>query len=107
VRNAYNAIHVAGDAVGDAMFYGLGAGGEPTASAVVGDLIQAARARKHGGKALGCTCYYAHDVLPMATVKSRYFLRLEVADRPGVLAWVAYHLGEAGVSIHSVLQRTT
>jgi len=104
VNDVLNGIFVSGDAVGETMFYGRGAGSLPTASSVVGDLIQAALARQSGGATLGCTCYEERPLLPMSGVTSRYYLRLIVADQPGVLARVASAFGDAGVSIESVVQ---
>jgi homoserine dehydrogenase len=107
VRGAYNAVHVVGDAVGDTLYYGQGAGQMPTASAVVADLIDLAvgRAQRtfqtlrlwsgNGG---------AITLRPSATVRSRFYLRLLVADRPGVLAEVAHVLAEHHISISSVIQ---
>jgi homoserine dehydrogenase len=65
VRDSFNAVFVEGAAVGDLMFYGRGAGGDPTGSAVVGDIVAAARHLVHGGKSLGCTCYFDKRVLPI------------------------------------------
>lgn len=104
VRDAFNAIYVQGDAVGEAMFYGRGAGSLPTASSVVGDLIEAARLRDRGGKGLSCTCFYNLPVRPQDELIARFCLRLVVADRVGVLAHVAGVLGRNGVSILSVVQ---
>jgi homoserine dehydrogenase len=104
VHDTFNAIYVQGDAVGDAMFYGRGAGSLPTASAVVGDLMEAVRFIDRGGKGLSCTCVYRIPALSMAGSASRFYVRLEVKDRPGVLAQIAGVLGRAGVNIESVLQ---
>src|SRR5436305_72218 len=107
VRGAYNAVAVTGDAVGDTLYYGRGAGQMPTASAVVADLIDLAVGRgqrtfqtlrmwSDGGPAL--------KIRPPATVRSRFYLRLLVEDRPGVLAEVAHVLAEHQVSISSLIQ---
>jgi homoserine dehydrogenase len=104
VRDAFNAIYVQGDGVGEAMFYGRGAGSLPTASSVLGDLIEAARLVDRGGKGLSCTCFYQYPVRPLDELRARFYLRLIVADRPGVLAHVAGVLGRNGVNILSVLQ---
>ena len=105
VTEAYNAVFVEGDAVGRLMFYGRGAGGRPTGSAVLGDLVAVARARLQGARGVGCTCVYRRGVRGMADVDTQYYVALDVADRPGVLAQVATVFAEHGVSIRSVLQR--
>ena len=105
VTEAYNAVFVEGDAVGQLMFYGRGAGGLPTGSAVLGDLVGVARNRAQGARGVGCTCVYQRRVRGMEDVDTQYYLALDVADRPGVLAQVAAVFGEHGVSIRSVLQR--
>jgi homoserine dehydrogenase len=87
------------------MFYGRGAGGLPTGSAVLGDLVGVARNRAQGARGVGCTCVYQRRVRGMEDVDTQYYLALDVADRPGVLAQVAAVFGEHGVSIRSVLQR--
>ena len=106
VNGVYNAIYVIGDAVGETMFFGEGAGSLPAASAVVGDVIETARHISSGCLGLiGCTCNDRLPVRDIAELTSRYYLRLEVADRPGVLAAVASVFGEHGVSIASVIQK--
>jgi len=105
VTEAYNAVFVEGDAVGRLMFYGRGAGGRPTGSAVLGDLVAVARARQQGARGVGCTCVYRRRVRGMADVDTQYYVALDVVDRPGVLAQVAATFAEHGVSIRSVLQR--
>jgi len=107
VNGPYNAIRVVGDALGDTLFYGRGAGSMPTASAVVADLIDAVVGR-------AALTFRALDPWPegaaptvLATpdrVRSRYYLRFMIADRPGVLATIARALGDAGISIASVIQ---
>jgi homoserine dehydrogenase len=88
------------------MFFGEGAGSLPAASAVVGDVIETARHISTGCLGLiGCTCNDQLPVRDIAQLTSRYYLRLEVADRPGVLAAVASVFGEHGVSIGSVIQK--
>ena len=88
VRESYNAVFVEGEAVGNLMFYGRGAGGSPTASAVLGDLIDAAtNLRKNSSASVG-TLVEAR-IRPIDDTRSEYYLNLEVADRPGVLAAVA------------------
>jgi homoserine dehydrogenase len=107
VRGPYNAIHVVGDAVGDVLFYGRGAGQMPTASSVVADIIDIAVGRAErtfqvlhlwsdNGRSLA--------IRPVGSVRSRYYLRLVVKDQPGVLAEVAHVLAEHHISIASVMQ---
>ncbi len=104
VHDAFNAIYVQGDAVGEAMFYGRGAGALPTASAVVGDLMQAARFLDRGGAGTGCTCFHERAFVPLDALVSRFYVRLRVMDRVGVLAQIAGVFGRSGVSILSVQQ---
>ena len=106
VNGVYNAIYVIGDSVGETMFFGEGAGSLPAASAVVGDLIEVARRIRTGcAPVVGCTCTETHPVRDMAHLETEYFIRLEVADQPGVLAAVATVFGTHGVSIGSVIQK--
>jgi homoserine dehydrogenase len=107
VRGPYNAVRVVGDAVGDTLFYGRGAGEMPTASAVVGDLIDVVVGR--AALTFNALNLWSSDAPParLATpdaVKSRYYLRFSIADRPGVLATLAQTLGSHGISIASVIQ---
>jgi len=104
VRDENNAIFVSGDAVGELMFYGKGAGSMPAASAVVGDVISIARNMMTGGHMVGCTCFYGKPVKDMADVVCRYFMIFDVPDRPGVLARIAGVFGDNAVSIKSVIQ---
>ena len=103
VRDSFNALFVEGEAVGDLMFYGRGAGGYPTASAVLGDLIDAALNRARGSHATVGTLAKAR-IRPVDEVESAYYLNLDVLDRPGVLAAVAGIFGDHGVSIRSMEQ---
>ncbi|HJR24106.1 MAG TPA: homoserine dehydrogenase [Acidimicrobiales bacterium] len=103
VREAFNAVFVEGASVGDLMFYGRGAGGGPTASAVLGDLIDAALNRRKGSHATVGKLGPA-TLAPIEDVESAYYLNLEVIDRPGVLAQVAGVFGDHGVSIRSMEQ---
>ncbi|HEY8545084.1 MAG TPA: homoserine dehydrogenase [Acidimicrobiales bacterium] len=103
VRDSFNAVFVEGDAVGELMFYGRGAGGFPTASAVLGDLVDAA-ANRHKGSHASIGALAKADISPIDEVESAYYLNLDVADRPGVLAAVAGVFGEHGVSIRSMEQ---
>lgn len=106
VSGVYNAIYVIGDAVGETMFFGEGAGSLPAASAVVGDLIEVARHIRSGCLNLvGCTCNEQLAVRDITELETGYFIRFAVADRPGVLAAVASKFGEHGVSIASVIQK--
>ncbi|GAA4989171.1 homoserine dehydrogenase [Kineococcus glutinatus] len=105
VREAYNAVYVEAEAAGQLMFYGPGAGGRPTASAVLGDVVAVARHRVGGGRGPGESAYAELPVLPMSEVVTRYHVRLHVADRPGVLAQVAGVFAQHGVSIETVQQR--
>lgn len=104
VKGIYNAVLVEAVPLGDAMFYGPGAGGPSTASAVLGDIIEAARNLRLGGRAVSCTCYRELRHVPPSESAFSFFLRLTVADRPGVLAQVAGILGRHQVSIRSVIQ---
>ncbi|MEW6524160.1 MAG: homoserine dehydrogenase [Bacillota bacterium] len=103
VRGVYNAIMVHADAAGTLMFYGRGAGAGPTASAVVGDVLEALR--QAGGRANGCTCRGTASMAGPDQVAGRYYLRLEVTDRPGVLSEVAGVMAAHGISLHSVIQK--
>lgn len=106
VKDSFNAVFVHGDAVGDAMFYGRGAGELPTASAVVGDIFDIVRNILAGccGR-IGCTCYKELPIKKMDDIESRYFLRLQVEDRYGVLASIASVLGNNCVSIAQIIQK--
>jgi len=107
VRDENNAIFVSGDAVGELMFYGKGAGSLPAASAVVGDVITIARNMRSGGRLVGCTCFFQKPLKDMKDVVSRYFMIFDVPDRPGVLARIAGVFGSNRVSIKSVIQHGT
>jgi homoserine dehydrogenase len=104
VRDAFNAVFVEGARVGELMFYGRGAGGEPTATAVVGDLVAVARNLLAGARGVGCTCFYERTIRPMEEMTGQYYILLRVEDRPGVLAEIAGVFGRGGVSIKSVWQ---
>ncbi|MDP2183491.1 MAG: homoserine dehydrogenase [Actinomycetota bacterium] len=106
VNGVYNAIYVVGDAVGETMFFGEGAGSMPAASAVVGDVIETARHIQGGCLNLvGCTCHELLAVRDIAELTARYYIRLLVKDEPGVLAATASVFGEHGVSLASVIQK--
>ena len=106
VNDAFNAVFVHGDALDDAMFMGRGAGELPTASAVMGDIIDTARNLLMGctGR-IGCTCYKNVPVKSIEDIRSKYYIRLNVENRMGVLAGVSGVLGNNGVSISQVLQK--
>jgi homoserine dehydrogenase len=103
VRDSFNAVFVQGRAVGDLMLYGRGAGGYPTASAVLGDVIDAAGNRRRGTHA-SIGSFGRARIRPIDDLVTAYYLSLEVADRPGVLAKVADVFGRHGVSIRSMEQ---
>jgi len=104
VREAYNAVFVEADSAGQLMFYGRGAGGSPTASAVLGDLVAVARNALSGARGAGESSYADLRVLAMGEVVTRYHLNLDVADKAGVLAAVANTFAEHDVSIRTVRQ---
>ena len=104
VREAYNAVFVEAEAAGSLMFYGRGAGGAPTASAVLGDLVAAARNRLSGRRGPTESAYANLRVLPMGRTVTRYHVSLDVADKAGVLASVAAAFARHDVSIRSVRQ---
>ena len=104
VRGAYNAVFVEADAAGQLMFYGPGAGGAPTASAVLGDLVAVCRNKLGGSTGPGESAYAQLTVNPMDDVVTRYHVSLDVADKAGVLAQVATVFAEHGVSIDTVRQ---
>lgn len=106
VNGVYNAIYVVGDAVGETMFFGEGAGAGAAASAVMGDVIEAARALQAGNSVVGCTCVEELPLRPMDRLEDRYYTRMIVTDRPGVLAATSTKLAEHGVSIESLIQRS-
>jgi homoserine dehydrogenase len=104
VRGAFNAVFVEAEAAGELMFYGRGAGGRPTASAVLGDLMTVARHRVRGGKGPVESSHADLPVHPVDEAVTRYQIHLRVVDRPGVLAQVARLFEEHGVSIETVRQ---
>ena len=104
VRNSFNAIFVEAESAGELMFYGRGAGGAPTASAVLGDLIAIARNKTRGGEGHGESDYAQLAIAPIDNVLTRYLIRLDVADKPGVLASVAQTFASQNVSIETVRQ---
>jgi homoserine dehydrogenase len=104
VDGAFNAVFVEAEAAGQLMFYGQGAGGAPTASAVLGDLVAVARNRVVGGRAPRESSHASLPVRPMGTVPTRYHVSLDVADRSGVLAAIAGEFARRDVSIAAVRQ---
>jgi homoserine dehydrogenase len=104
VRESFNAVFSEADAVGELMFYGRGAGGGPTASAVLGDLVDAAKNLVGGGRGATIGALARKPVRPIDEVESQFYLQLEVADQPGVLAEIAAQFGEHDVSIKSMQQ---
>jgi homoserine dehydrogenase len=104
VREAYNAVFVESEAAGQLMFYGPGAGGSPTASAVLGDLVTVARNRLAGTRGAGESAYADRAVLPMGQSRTRYHVALDVDDRAGVLGAVANAFADHDVSIETVRQ---
>ncbi|HZH22173.1 MAG TPA: homoserine dehydrogenase [Geodermatophilus sp.] len=104
VGGAFNAVFVEAEAAGQLMFYGQGAGGDATASAVLGDLVAVARNRASGVAGPGVTTYAGLPARPIAETPTRYHVSLDVADRPGVLATVAQEFARHGVSIATVRQ---
>lgn len=106
VQDVFNAIFVRGDAVGETMFYGRGAGEMPTASAVTADIIDVARDICHAvASRILCTCFEEKPVCPVRYTESPYYIRLLVEDRPGALAAIAGAFGAQQVSLHSVIQK--
>ena len=104
VREAYNAVFVESDAAGQLMFYGPGAGGAPTASAVVGDIVAVARNRMSGGHGPRESAYAALPVLPIGVSLTRYYIAMDLTDKAGVLASVAAVFAEHDVSIETLRQ---
>jgi len=104
VREAFNAVFIEAVSAGEMMFYGRGAGGAPTASAVLGDVVAVARNKVAGGRGPGESVYANLKVLPIGDAQTRYYVNLEVTDRPGVLASIASAFADHGVSIQTVRQ---
>jgi homoserine dehydrogenase len=104
VRENFNAVFIEGEDVGELMFYGRGAGGPPTSVSVVGDIATVARNILSGGRGPGAAWYRQTEVRSIDSMFSQYYILLNVADRPGVLAAVAGAFGDHGVSIASVWQ---
>lgn len=106
VNDVFNAIFVTGDAVGDAMFYGRGAGELPTASAVLGDIMEVTRNIQHEAKSrVLCTCYENKTICPIEETESTFYVRLLAQDEPGVFAKIAGVFAEQQISLNSVIQK--
>ena len=107
VNGVYNAVYLTGDFVGDVMFFCEGAGAGAAASAVVGDLVEAARAYQSGNKVIGCTCTDHLPILPMDQLQTRYCVRLVITDKAGVIKQLGGVFDKYNVSISSLKQRGT
>jgi homoserine dehydrogenase len=106
VNGVFNAVWVQGSSVGEVMFYGQGAGPLPTGSAVVGDIIEVARNIQHNATGrLPCTCFAEKRIKKIEEIETKYYIRVGVLDRPGVLGKIATIFGEEGVSLASVIQQ--
>ena len=106
VRDAFNAVFVQAKAAGSLMFYGQGAGGAPTASAVMGDLVMVGRNRVSNRRGPGESVYADLNILPISEAVTSYYINLEVADQPGVLAEISNVFAKHSVSIQTVRQET-
>ena len=104
VSEAYNAVFIEAEAAGSLMFYGQGAGGAPTASAILGDVVSAARSRVHGGVGPRESRYAELESIPLEELRSAFYISLTVQDRPGVLAEIAGTLSGYGISISTIHQ---
>ncbi|MFZ2227375.1 MAG: homoserine dehydrogenase [Candidatus Nanopelagicaceae bacterium] len=104
VREAFNAVFVEAESAGELMFYGRGAGGEPTASAILGDVVAVARNKTTGATGPRESDYADRSIASISEVRTQYLIRLDVADKPGVLAAVAQAFANEGVSIQTVRQ---
>jgi homoserine dehydrogenase len=105
VRDSFNAVFIEGDAVGELMLYGRGAGGNPTASAVLGDLVDAVKNLVSGARGATIGVLARKPIRPIAELENPFYILMEAADRPGVLAAIAGEFGRNGVSIKSMEQR--
>lgn len=104
VRDAFNAVFIEAESAGEMMFYGRGAGGAPTASAILGDVVAVARNLRSGGHGPRESTYADLEIRGIDQARTRYYVNLDVADRPGVLATVARAFSDNGVSIQVVRQ---
>jgi len=108
IEGVYNAVQLEGDLVGKVLFYGEGAGASPTSSAVIADVITAAQGINSGvSRPLQGRFFQSKKIRPMSEIETRYYLRMGVDDRPGVLAQIAKTLGDNSISISSVIQKGT
>lgn len=109
INYANNAVYLYGNFVGEVMSYGLGAGDRPTASSVVGDIIQVAKnLDRHKKKPIyGCTCFIHKEIKPIEQINNKFYALIEVKDQPGVLAKIASVFGNNAVSIESMIQKQT
>ena len=107
VRGAYNAVFVEAESAGRLMFYGAGAGGKQTASAVLGDLVSAAKRHLAGGPGLGSSTHANLEVLPVQATRTRFQITLRVSDQPGVLSSIAGEFAAQGISVETVAQTTS
>jgi homoserine dehydrogenase len=105
VRDSFNAVFIEGDAVGELMLYGRGAGAKPTASAVLGDLVDAVKNLVSGARGATIGVLARKPIRPIAELENPFYILMEAADRPGVLASIAGEFGRNGVSIKSMEQR--
>jgi len=106
VNDVFNAVFVRSNAADELMFYGRGAGGLPTASVGVGNIVEAVNNLLLGDRGrIVCTCYKQEPLIPMGEIVTKYYVRLLVDDKPGVLALVAGAFGKNSVSIESVIQK--
>jgi homoserine dehydrogenase len=106
VNDVFNAIYVQGNAVGEVMFYGRGAGSLPTGSAVMADLMETARNLRFGSTGrIACTCFEQKSIRDINEIDSNYYIRMQAADRPKALASIAAVFGDFDVSIESVVQK--
>lgn len=107
VNDVFNAVFIQGDAVGEIMHFGRGAGQMPTASSVVGDIIEIGRnIKQQTNGRIGCTCYEEKQALSIDSLIAQFYIRMTVTDRPGVLAGIAGVFGNHNVSLATVLQKT-
>ncbi len=104
VREAFNAVFVVAEAAGSLMFYGQGAGGAPTASAVLGDVVAVARNKMSGNRGPGESIYADLEIKPIGQAQTSYYISLQVADKPGVLAQISQKIADHNVSIETVRQ---
>lgn len=107
IKDTYNAVYFYGNYVGEIMSFGKGAGDKPTASSVVGDIIGIARNydRNHKKKIFGCTCFTNKPIMPFIETTNKFYMLIDVVDKPGVLAKIAKVFGDHKVSIQSMIQR--